>query len=137
MLLTVPAFPGLRRIFNNGEVPDYAWDKGGRYYSLPGGHYYETWSADKRRSAIKINGEAVEEADLRASHLTLLHALMGWRFDAHVEPACRAPVHALCAADRRRQQWRYITAEDGGADGCIKKLADPVVAHRADRRERQ
>lgn len=80
------AFPGLRRIFNNGDVPNYAWNKGGRYYSLRGGHRYEAWSSERRRESITINGEAVTEVDLRASHMTLLHALLGQSFDAHDDP---------------------------------------------------
>ncbi|GGD58318.1 hypothetical protein [Croceicoccus mobilis] len=80
------AFPGLRRIFNNGDTTDYAWNKGGRYYSLRGGHRYEAWSAERRRESIMINGEAVTEVDLRASHITLLHALLGQPFDANVDP---------------------------------------------------
>jgi hypothetical protein len=75
------AFPGLRRIFSNGDAPDYAWNKGGRYYSLAGGHRYETMSARRRLERITFNGDRVGEADIRASHLTLLHALM----DAHLE----------------------------------------------------
>lgn len=80
------AFPGLRRIFNNGDVPGYAWTKGGRYYTLPGGHRYEAWSSERRRESIMINGERVTEVDLKASHLTLLHALLGRPFDANNDP---------------------------------------------------
>ena len=31
------SFPGLRRIFNNGDLPGLRWRRGGRYFSLPGG----------------------------------------------------------------------------------------------------
>lgn len=80
------AFPGLRRIFNNGDQPDFAWNKGGRYYSLGGGHRYETWRAEKRLDEITINREPVGEVDLSGSHLTLLHALLGQPFDATSDP---------------------------------------------------
>lgn len=80
------AFPGLRRIFNNGDEPNYAWNKGGRYYSLRGGHRYEAWSSERRRESITINGEAVTEVDLRASHVTLLHGLLNQPFDANDDP---------------------------------------------------
>lgn len=79
-------FLGLRRVFNDGDQKDYAWNKGGRYFSLPGGHSYELRSAKWRRSNITINSEAVDEVDLRASHLTLLHALLRKQFDTHRDP---------------------------------------------------
>jgi hypothetical protein len=80
------AFPGLRRIFNDGDQPDFAWNKGGRFYSLAGGHRYETMSADRRLERITFNGERVGEADIRASHLTLLHALLDRPFDPTDDP---------------------------------------------------
>lgn len=80
------AFPGLRRIFNNGDVANYGWNKGGRYYTLKGGHRYEAWSTERRRESIMVNGEEVTEVDLRASHLTLLHGLLGRPFDAGKDP---------------------------------------------------
>lgn len=108
------AFLGLRRVFNNGE-PGYAWNKGGRYYSLPGGHSYEGKSSEWRRSEITINGEAVDEVDLRASHLTLLHALLQKPFDPRQDPYeisgwPRAVVkawvsQAIGASNPRPTQW--------------------------------
>jgi hypothetical protein len=80
------SFLGLRRIFNNGDQPDFAWNKGGRFYSIPGGQAYERWNADLRQRLITINGERVVEVDLRASHLTLLHALSGHPFDPSQDP---------------------------------------------------
>lgn len=80
------AFAGLRRIFNNGDVLPYGWDKGGRYYSLPVGHRYEAWNSQRRYESVTLNGEAVTEVDLRASHLTLLHGLLGVPFDANEDP---------------------------------------------------
>jgi hypothetical protein len=80
------AFPGLRRIFNDGDQSNYGWNKGGRYYSLPGGHSYEVRPSEWRRTVITINSEAVDEVDLRASHLTLLHALLGKAFDTQQDP---------------------------------------------------
>lgn len=79
-------FHGLRRIFNDGDQPDFAWNKGGRFYSIRGGNAYERWNADLRQRLITINGERVEEVDLRASHLTLLHALAGVDFDPSADP---------------------------------------------------
>lgn len=109
------AFLGLRRLFSNGDQPDFAWNKHGRYYSLPGGHSYEGRGSEWRRSVITLNGEAVDEVDLRASHLTLLHALMQWPFDDHPDPYVlpdlpRAVVkawvtHAMGASDPRARRW--------------------------------
>ncbi len=109
------AFAGLRRIFNNGEVTDYGWNKGGRYYSLPGGHRYEAWNSTRRCESIRLNGEAVTEVDLRASHLTLLHGLLGDPFDAREDPyefedIPRAVIkawvaQAIGAANSRPFQW--------------------------------
>jgi hypothetical protein len=93
------AFPGLRRIFNDGDAPDYAWNKGGRYYSLAGGHRYETMGAHRRLERITLNGDKVGEADIRASHLTLLHALM----DAHLDLS-RDP-YSVDGLDRDLVKW--------------------------------
>ena len=116
------AFPGLRRIFSNGDQPDFAWNKHGRYYSLPGGHSYEVRASEWRRSVITLNGEAVEEVDLRASHLTLLHALMRQPFDHLQDPYAvpdlpRAVVkawvtQAMGASNPRSQQWSKRAQED-------------------------
>ncbi|NBW76478.1 MAG: hypothetical protein EBR34_11860 [Sphingomonadaceae bacterium] len=94
------AFPGLRRIFNEGERPGYSWNKGGRYYSLAGGHRYETLSAGSRLERIRFNGERVGEADIRASHMTLLHALMDRPLDLSVDP-----YHVEGIADRDLVKW--------------------------------
>lgn len=80
------AFPGLCRIFSNGDHPGFAWDQGGRFYSRRGGHRYEHWGAAKRCADITLNGEAVGEVDISASHLTLFHALLDQPFDAQHDP---------------------------------------------------
>ncbi|ANK12764.1 hypothetical protein A9D12_07205 [Erythrobacter neustonensis] len=80
------AFHGLRRIFNDGDQPDFAWNKGGRFYSTLGGQAYERWNADLRQRLISIKGKRVTEVDLKASHLTLLHALADEPFDPSEDP---------------------------------------------------
>lgn len=70
------AFAGLRRIWNNGDLPGFAWQWGGRFASLPGGNAYETMSAERRLKRIRINGSPVAEVDIRACHLTLLYGLL-------------------------------------------------------------
>ncbi|MFC3214194.1 hypothetical protein [Novosphingobium panipatense] len=92
-------FPGLRRIFSDGDQPDFAWNRGGRYYSLPGGHRYEAMSAERRLERITFDGERVGEADIRASHLTLLHALLDRPLDLSSDP------YAVDGVDRTLVKW--------------------------------
>jgi hypothetical protein len=68
--LTGGRHEGYQRIFNN-----CAWDKGGRLYSVGDGNYQQL-SEDKRLDMM-INGEPVAEIDIRASHLTIYHAMVG------------------------------------------------------------
>lgn len=74
--ITGTSFTGLMRIFNNGDVDNYAWDKGGRFFSLPGCRPYEQLPYAHRLERIRMNGQQVCEVDIRASHLTLLHSLL-------------------------------------------------------------
>ncbi len=67
-------FEGLFRGFNEGDVTDYGWNKGGRLYAVGGG--YQSIRREDR-SSIRINGEPVAEVDIGASHLTILHSLAG------------------------------------------------------------
>jgi hypothetical protein len=72
-------FVGLRRILNDGDRPGFAWNRGGRFYSLrtPGmAETYETLAGEERRRRIRIAGESVAEADMTASQLRLLYALL-------------------------------------------------------------
>jgi hypothetical protein len=75
---------GYRRIFNRGDLPDYAWNKGGRLYSV-GEDNYQTMKKDQRLQ-MTINGEPVVEIDIRASFLTILHALKRRPFDPSTDP---------------------------------------------------
>ncbi|MXO95357.1 hypothetical protein GRI34_02845 [Erythrobacter aquimaris] len=72
------------RIFNEGDTRGFAWNKGGRLYSM-GNSYQQRKHAV--RSCMKLEGEAVVEIDIRASHLTILHAKLGQAFD----PSSRDP----------------------------------------------
>jgi hypothetical protein len=67
-----------QRVFNQGDLPGFAWNKGGRLISM--GQSYQQMSQEDRRK-ITINGEETVEIDLRASHLTILYAKLGLRFD--------------------------------------------------------
>jgi hypothetical protein len=61
---------GFTRNFNAGS-----WKKGGRLYTIGGG--YQQMSPPEKRLEMTINGEAVAEIDIRASHLTIIHAKLG------------------------------------------------------------
>ncbi len=63
----------LRRIFSNGDQPDFAWDQGGRMYAS-GRENYQT-AKKAVRATITINGQATTEVDLQGSHLTMLVGL--------------------------------------------------------------
>jgi hypothetical protein len=75
---------GYRRIFNRGDLPDYAWNNGGRLYSV-GEDNYQTMKKEQRLQ-MTINGEPVVEIDIRASFLTILHALKRRPFDPSTDP---------------------------------------------------
>jgi len=59
---------GYERVFNNRS-----WKKGGRLYSS-GEHCYQRLS-EAERLKMTINGEAVAEIDIKASFLTIYHAI--------------------------------------------------------------
>jgi len=65
-------FKGLYRLFNQGELATFAFNKGGRFYVI--GDYQK--KSQKERTAIRINGEAVAEVDVSASHLTIAHVML-------------------------------------------------------------
>jgi hypothetical protein len=74
---------GYRRIFNQGDVEGFAWNKGGRLYSQGGG--YQSLKSNARFE-MTINGEPVGELDVTASYLTLLHGLSRLPFDPSSDP---------------------------------------------------
>jgi hypothetical protein len=61
------------RTFNMGDEQDFAWNKGGRLYSDGKGSYQNIPRPERLK--ITIDGESVCEIDIRASYLTILHAL--------------------------------------------------------------
>ena len=67
---------GWTRIFNEGDRGDFAWDRGGRLYARPGDATYQSLSSAER-GQLRLNGEAVVEIDIRASHLHIVYALRG------------------------------------------------------------
>jgi hypothetical protein len=72
---------GLHRGYHH---PKFNWNMGGRLYSYGESNYQQMESADRLR--MTINGEPVCEIDIRASYLTIFHALHGEPFDATNDP---------------------------------------------------
>jgi hypothetical protein len=80
-------FRGVRRVFNDGDQPGFAWQWGGGFYSQPGGEPYESMDGETRRAIITIGGEGVGEVDLTAAQLSLVYGLRG----AALDPAASDP----------------------------------------------
>lgn len=75
---------GYVRIFQNGDDPDFDWNKGGRLYSQHAGNY-QIKSAARRRK-MTINGEQVAEIDISGSYLTIFLSLHGLQLDLAEDP---------------------------------------------------
>jgi hypothetical protein len=75
---------GYIRVFNNGDHANFAWNMGGRLYSYGENNYQQMEQAD--RLQMRINRRRVCEIDVRASYLTIFHALYGESFDATKDP---------------------------------------------------
>jgi hypothetical protein len=71
------------RTFNMGDEEDFAWNKGGRLYSDGKGSYQNIPRSERLK--ITIDGEGVCEIDIRASYLTILHALNHVPFQVSTE----------------------------------------------------
>lgn len=73
---------GYVRGFNNGDAPDFDWNKGGRLYSRGGG--YQAMK-ESERLKMTLDGSSVAEVDASASYLTILHGLTRTPFDAQAD----------------------------------------------------
>jgi hypothetical protein len=100
---------GYIREFNCGDHPSFAWDLGGRLYSAGAGSYQGLSAAD--RKLMTIDGHAVVELDIRASALTIFHALHGQPLDFTSNPDPYA-VGELSATPRKLVK-AFITATFG------------------------
>jgi hypothetical protein len=90
---------GFVRMFSNGDQLDVDWDQGGRLYSIGFDNYQQLPGKPRKgvpfcRADIRINGEAMVELDIKASHLTILHAMM------KVPPPNRPDPYAIDGYDR-------------------------------------
>lgn len=81
--ITTDCLRGFRRIFNEGNKAGVDYNKGGRLYPIGGG--YQNFEKEVRPS-IELNGQPTVELDIRASHLTIVHALMGVPLDPETDP---------------------------------------------------
>ena len=108
-------------MFNNGDHPKFDWNMGGRLYSYGEGNYQQMERADRLR--MTMNGEAVCEIDIRASYLTIFHALYGEPFDATNDPY-DVPGLGLEARDVVKM---WITASFGN-NAPITKWPKEIVA---------
>jgi hypothetical protein len=70
---------GFFRGYNNGDYPEFDFDRGGRIYSA-GEDSYQNLPSDERLK-LTINGEAVAEVDVRASFITILYAMHKLEFE--------------------------------------------------------
>ena len=75
---------GYIRVFNKGDDPRFNWNMGGRLYSHTERSYQQMDRSDRLR--MKISGTPVCEIDIRASYLTIFHALYGKPFDPKNDP---------------------------------------------------
>lgn len=82
------AFAGLRRLFSNADMPGFAWQWHGRYYSMPDADDYENLEGGSatRKRLIRIDGKPAVEVDISAAHLTILHGLLGLPSDGTEDP---------------------------------------------------
>jgi hypothetical protein len=83
--LTGGRHEGYQRIFNNA-----AWDKGGRLYSIGEGNYQQM--PEPERLKMTIHGEPVAEIDIKASYLTIYHAMVGEPLEGLGDPYARVEI---------------------------------------------
>ena len=69
-------FSGLRRVFNEADVPGFNWDRGGRLYAVGDESYQMMKKRD--RLAMRINGEPVVELDVNASFLRIFASIVDY-----------------------------------------------------------
>ena len=81
---------GYTRVFNNR-----CWKKGGRLYSI-GEHNYQQMP-EPERIKMTINGEPVAEIDIKASQLTIYHALVKAPLEGSSDPYVGAGIDRTIA----------------------------------------
>lgn len=92
---------GYTRVFNN-----LSWKKGGRLYSH-GEHSYQQMP-ETERLKMTINGEPVAEIDIKASQLTIYHAMVEEPLEGSSDPYVRAGIERQIA-----KQWVVASFGNG------------------------
>jgi hypothetical protein len=125
---------GFVRIFNDGDQRGFDWQWGGRLYSI-GERNYQQLSGEQR-ALMTINDEPVVELDVRASNLTIFHALIGEDFDTSTDPYGRVELDRdivkawstiSFGADEPVDYWPEETVSDFAQDGVDLKAAAPAT----------
>jgi hypothetical protein len=101
--LTGGEHEGYIRIFNNNS-----WKAGGRLYSV-GGHNYQHMHETKRHR-MTINNEPVAEIDIKASQLTIFHAMRDEPLEGSSDPYARAGLERWVA-----KKWVVISFGNGAS----------------------
>jgi hypothetical protein len=133
---------GYRRIFNQGDQPGFAWNKGGRLYSLGEDAYQRLKQEDRLK--MLLNGEPVVEIDITASYLSILYALAGQCLDLSTDPyeidgiprsMVKAWVTMTLGHTRFHTRWPKEIAEgfrkkglEMGGQFTATKVGDQVIA---------
>jgi hypothetical protein len=133
-------FTGLVRIFNEGDKPNFDWNKGGRLYARNELQYQ--FQSKEDRAKITLDGEATTEVDIRASFLATYHGLMKQPFDPSFDPYEVEGIHrdavkfwmmATFGNQGHIQRWPNKLAEDyrdehGDAPPKVSKIREAMVA---------
>ncbi len=99
--LTGGEHEGYIRVFNNGS-----WKAGGRLYSVGGRSYQQMHETERHR--MTINNEPVAEIDIKASQLTIYHAMMDEPLEGSSDPYARAGIDRWVA-----KKWVVISFGNG------------------------
>lgn len=100
--LTGGGHEGYIRVFNNNS-----WEAGGRLYSVGGRQSYQQMHETKRYK-MRINNEPVAEIDIKASQLTIYHAMMDEPLEGSSDPYARAGLDRWVA-----KKWVVISFGNG------------------------
>jgi hypothetical protein len=115
---------GYTRVFNNGDHPKFDWNMGGRLYSYGEFNYQQLDRTQRLR--MTINDEPVCEIDIRASYLTIFHALYDEPFDPINDPYDVAGL----GPEARDVVKKWITASFGNNAPIIKWPKEHVAEYR-------
>jgi hypothetical protein len=115
-------FSGLKRVFNNGDQDDFDWQRGGRFASRAAGSY-DSESKEDRLENLRIGGAPVVEIDIRASHPSILSALVGFPLDPEAEDP-----YTVEGIPSRQLVKDIVTQAIGRGDLKAPRWSDKAVA---------